>query len=193
MKKHYFFLLLLCILFASLPAKAGDEGLGFWVETAVVTSKAAKSADLLVYYERELKGPIGFYALAGVDTDGYRHGYAGLTYKVTGWLKVGAGIGREFNPSSTQRNYFAELNTDKYYGLYTYEGAGSGPWHKAILVYRATEKYNVGVMDQTFLGRGPRLEYNLTEKSQIVFAILRDRKAEKDDRHKFLAAMNFTF
>lgn len=190
MKKQWSFFLVLCFLFVSAPLAAAetDEGLGFWVELQT----ASDTTGVLASYERGLTGPFGLYVQVYADTTKYRNAHFGPTVKLADWLTVGVGIGRENQPYGVRKNAFFEVNSEKVYAYGTFENGSSGPWHKVILIYKVSEKVGLGVMEETFLGRGPRLEYSITDSLQVVAAFLRDDKAE-EDKNKALLAVNYAF
>lgn len=190
MKKQWSFFLVLCFLFASAPLAAAetDEGHGFWFEAQT----ASGTTGLLASYERAVAGPFGIYVHAYASTDKYRNAYVGPTVKLADWLTVGVGIGRENQPYGVRKNAFFEANVDKVYAYGTFEKGASGPWHKVILMYKVSEKIGLGVMEETFIGRGPRLEYNISDSLQVVAAFLRDEKSE-EKKSNAVFAVNYAF
>jgi hypothetical protein len=173
-KQCSFFWLVLCL--TSLPlAAAEEESMGWWMEASVNSTRSGSSTSFLALYERPIVGAVGFYFLASADSTRYRHYYGGVNYKVTDSLKMGIGIGRENQPFSIQKNIYAELSTDTVYGYATYERGGSGSWHKAHITYKVLPVLGLGIMGQTGLGNGGRLEYSLTDKVQLAVAVLTKR------------------
>lgn len=187
-------LILMLFSLASLPVMAAgtdaDKDLGFFVE-AQTTSRHVTS--VLGWYQHDFTDSLGFYALVDKESDGYREWYVGPKWKPLDWLEVGIGIGRETIPcvgNAIRRNAYFLADTEKFVVLGTFENGGSGPWHKVTVVYKLLDSINAGVMNESLLGTGPRVEYNITKKFQIWGAMLRDRGTGKSTG---LLAVNYSF
>lgn len=193
MKKLCTLILMLFFAAASLPAMAAEEeaGMGFWFETRAASG--GTPAEVVGYYEKSFTDSLGAYAMAYANSSGYREFFVGPKWKPVEWLEVGVGLGREFNPgepSATRRNAFFSVDRETFSVYGTFENGGSGPWHKVTAIYKASETIGVGVMTESLLGSGPRLEYNVTKKVQVWGAMLRDRDTGKNTS---LVAVNFSF
>ena len=199
MKKLFSTLILMLFCLVSLPVMAAEEdaGMGFWFEAR--TASGSKPSEIVGYYERGFTDTFGVYVVAVADSSRYREVYAGPTWNPTKWLQVGIGFGREITrdmPNSPRRNAWVAIETDKVSAFATYENGGSGPWHKAYVLYKVTESVSAGVMNETFLGRGLRVEYTIAKK--IAFAenvtiwgaLLHDRDTKETTS---LLAVNFSF
>jgi len=168
MNKLYSFLILLCVLAST--SVAAEEKIGVWTETRVDRT----GASFIGYYDKDFTDSIGIYALVNVGTDGYRQAYAGPKWKPLSWLEVGAGLGHENIPNSIRRNFFFDANWEKVNVFGTFENGGSGSWHKVTATYKLSEKISAGIMNQTGLGFGSRLEYGVTKTVQVWGAVLHE-------------------
>ena len=179
--------LMLCSLISltSIAAETGRQG--FWFEVQVAKDKPSK---VIGYYERDLTDSFGIYVLTEAESDGYRQAYGGPKWKPLSWLEVGVGIGKENVPNAMRRNAFFSIDKDRFSIFGTFENGGSGPWHKITAVYKIYETVGVGAMDETLLGFGPRVEYNLKRKLTLWGALLHDRDTGKTVS---TLAANFSF
>lgn len=189
MKKLLWSLIVMLCTCVAAPAMAAEsDDLGFWFEAQAVSGKNPSS--ILGYYGKDITDSLGLYVLAFQDSSGYREAYAGPTWKPLSWLQVGAGIGKENKPTSTRHNVFFDARWEKVSVYGTFENGGSGPWHKVTATYKISEKFGAGVMDESFIGRGPRLEYNIKKDVQVWGAFLHDRDTGKNTT---VFAVNFSF
>ena len=190
MNKLYGSLILMLFSLVSLPLLAAetDEIEKPWLmECQNVTGNHPKRC--VGWYERDsLKGHLGFFAsvIKESPTTGsgaYSSYYVGPTLAPIDGLVVGIAIGREVisnELSGTRRAAFFDGTWGKIHAFALRENGASGPWHKNTITYAVTEKFGAGVMDETFLGRGPRLEYNITKSVQLWSALLHDRDTGKN-------------
>lgn len=196
MKKVCSLILVLCSLFVVAPVLAAEEesGLGFWFEGQVISNGISRT---IGQYERNVVGPVGFYLLAEQDSDGYRQAYAGPTWKPFDWLELGIGIGMEHVPdaggesNSTRTNAFFSVNWEKIslYGSFE-NGASSGPWRVLTAIYHISDTVGIGMMEESSLGFGPRVEYAIMKNVTIWGGILYDRNESKTNS---VLAVNFSF
>ena len=93
-------------------------------------------------------------------------------------------------PNSIRRNAYFLINYEKLYIFGTFENGGSGYWHRIDLIYRLTDKFGVGVMDETGFGLGPRLEYTIKKDVMLWGALLHNQNTGKIVS---TLAFNFTF
>jgi len=196
MKKLCTFILsLLC--FTSLPVMAAEENseLGFWFEAGAASGKDHASW-LTGYYDHSFTDSIGVYVIVDTESDRYREFYVGPKLKVNEWLEVGIAVGREVTretPNSLRRNAFVLVETDKVSAYVTYENGGSrgtGPWHKAYALYKVTDSVSAGVMNETLLGRGPRVAYMPAKNIEVWGALLHNSDTKETTT---LLAVNFSF
>ncbi len=89
-----------------------------------------------------------------------------------------------------RRNAFFSIDKDKLSVFGTFENGGSGPWHKVTAIYKINETVGVGMMDETLLGVGPRVEYSLKKNVTLWGALLHDRDTGKTAS---TLAVNFSF
>ncbi|MDP1689782.1 MAG: hypothetical protein Q8L52_01065 [bacterium] len=176
-------LIVLCLVsLVSVPLLAAEtetKDLGFWVEAQGVAHKQNASS-LVGMYSKDLTDSVGLYALALKQSDGYSELYVGPTFKFSDRLTVGTAIGHETvtnGVSGVRRNVFVDANWRKFTAFATFENGASGPWHKGFVTYKVTEKVNAGVMEQSVLGLGPRVEYHFDHKNKIAIwgAVLHSR------------------
>jgi hypothetical protein len=171
------------------PAAAEEEerGLGFWVETRTVKSGPS---EVVVYFDKYLTGSVGFYAQVVKDSAGYASAYVGPKFKIAEGIEVGIGIGRERAPgySSPVRNAWIFIDQEQYSLYATVEKGDAGKWHKAIALYKLSDAVNVGVMNESFLGTGPRVEYKVAKDFQVWGAVLRSYRKTTP-----VLAANFSF
>jgi len=199
MKKVWSLILvvMLCLL-APLPLLAVEKSeepkeLGFWFEGRAVSNG---SSSIVGWYELRLIGKLGFYVLGEVENSGYRQMYAGPTLQLLPWLQIGAGVGAEHVPdeltasNTTRTNVFVAVDTEKFYSFITFENGGSGSWHRVHALYRVTGNVAIGAMDETDLGFGPRVEYNIKKNVTAWVALLHDRNEQKSH---MVFAINFSF
>lgn len=190
MSKLCSLILMLCA-FASLPVMAAEteeKELGFWFEAQTASRGPSK---LVGWFEHDLTGSIGFFASVIQESDRYHEFYAGPTWKPAKWLMVGFGIGRESVPdesSSSRRAAFFDATWDKMNVFGIIESSGGGRWHKVTATYALNERLGAGVMHETDIGLGPRIEYNIKKNIQLWGALLREHGVTTS-----LLAVNFSF
>lgn len=101
---------------------------------------------------------IGLFSYTRVF-EGYAQEYGGPTFNLKPWFQGGLGAGAEFHDSDA----FLRLNI---WGSTTYGPAtlliwtehGQAFWGRLEAKYQVKDFFNVGLMSQTSLGTGPRLE-----------------------------------
>jgi len=193
MKKLYssLILALFCLVSFSAIAAEMDTGIGVWLEARAASGK--KPSEIVGYYDHNFSDSLGVYVVATTGSDGYREFYVGPAWKPLPWLQVGIGAGREIMPgmhNSARRNAFVSIDREKFSVYATRENGGSDPWHKVIALYKVTEVVSAGAMYETFLGVGPRVEYNISKNVTVWGALLRDRDTKETTS---LLAVNFSF
>ncbi len=175
-------LVLMLLVVVALPCKAAEtdeKELGIWVEASIGTKTPS---GLVVYYDRMVTNTVGFYALTVKESDGYRSFYAGPKFKLGEGIEAGIGIGREASPKHVVRNMWVSVDTDNFL-LYATVERSSTTWHKATAMYKMSG-WNLGVMHETGLGFGPRVEYALAKNAQVWLAVLNGKP---------IMAVNFSF
>ncbi|MFZ3043533.1 MAG: hypothetical protein WA058_00245 [Minisyncoccia bacterium] len=168
-----------------------DTGIGVWIEARAASG--SKPSEIVGYYDHSFTDAIGIYATVVVASDRYGEFYVGPKVELTKWLQVGVGFGREIMPgmaNSARRNVWVAIDTDKAWLYAAREDGGSGPWHKVIGLYKATDTISVGGMYETLLGIGPRVEYAVAKNVVVWGALLRDRDTRETTT---LLAVNFSF
>lgn len=202
--KNRIWSLIVLVLFVSAPAFAAgadeeEKELGLWVEAQGVSG--GRPARAIAWFERDVTEKFGFFAFIWKESDGYREIIAGPTWKPFDGAQVGCGIGRETmreEGSGTRRSCFAEVTLGKV-NLYAAveRGGFSGPWKKLTATYALSERLGLGIMHETGLGTGPRLEWNVRKDVQMWVAILKGHALNADDilvpKWTTLAAVNKSF
>ncbi len=185
MKSSFWFLVVVvCLLLGPVPAMAAEEveeerGLGFWFEARTFGDGETPSR-FTGWYERELAGSVGFYALIERESDGYHEWYVGPTVRPFPWLQIGLGFGRETVPgeiNGERRNAFFEIDWEQINVSGTFENGESGRWHRVTTTYTLNDYVGVGVIEETDFDVGPRIELNLGS-FQIWGAVFRTLEGE---------------
>ena len=186
-------LILMLLVLVSLPAMAAEtseEELGFWFEAQAISKNPSR---LLGQYQRDLVGSFGLFVFVEQDSDGYEQYYLGPKWRPAEWLELGIGIGRETVPdefTATRRAFFFSANWEKVGVSGSFENGGSGAWHKVTATYAFNKRFGAGLMDETNLGLGPRLEYNIKKNVQVWGALLRNQDTKENTS---VFAINFSF
>ena len=203
MNKLYRSLILMLLVFVSLPLLAAEteeeKELGLWVEAQGVSG--GRPARAIIWYEKDITDSFGFFAFAWKESDGYHEFVAGPTWKPFDGAQIGCGIGRETTReegSGSRRSCFAEVALGKVNFYAAVERGGfSGPWKKLTATYVLFERFGIGLMHETGLGNGPRLEWNVRKDIQVWAALLRGNALNAEDvlekKSTALIAVNFSF
>lgn len=146
-----------------------------WAEIQQVNTKENSVTRLAGGLAGSITDTIGYYTFGLVQSDGYYQVYGGPTWKPFSFLEVGVGIGMEDAKPSLRKNAYFQFTGEKVSAFGTFENGGSGPYHKVVLNYRVAEQWGVGLADEKFLGRGPRVEYMVQKDVTLWWMILRDR------------------
>jgi hypothetical protein len=112
--------------------------------------------NLDVYVASKIKGDLGWSAF-GTMNDSYATMYAGPTWAPKSWIALGANIGVE-----TGGHRFAEtlwLGKGRVSALFIEEQGHTGRWYKYTANVAVAKGLTVGLHDQAFIGRGPRMAY----------------------------------
>lgn len=148
----------------------------FWLEGQMVHNGNGKNGSQINSGVSGNPGDdsFGYYVFAQALSNGYRQIYGGPTWKPLSWFEVGVAFGRENVSDSARRNAYFSVRKGDFSAYGTFENGGSGPWHKVVLSYSVNDLIGIGVMDQAFLGRGPRVEYKIKEGVSLWGAVLYD-------------------
>ena len=184
-------ILMLCMFALPVMAAETDEKkeLGFWFEAQRVSKNPSR---LLGQFRQDVSNSLGFFVFVGQNSYGYEQYYLGPKWKPTEWLELGIGIGRETVPdkfTATRRAFFFRANWEKVGVSGRFRNGGSGAWHKVTATY-AFKRFGAGLMDETNLGLGPRLEYNVKKNVQVWGALLRNQDTKENTS---VFAINFSF
>ena len=179
-------LLLAMVLFAlAFPplSTAAETKTPWWFEVQEASGK--NPAKAILWYEKDFTNRLGLYALlAKESTNGYTEAYVGPKFKLSDRLTMGIGLGRETMTglNAVRRNIYYDANWGKFSSFGTFENGGSGAWHKITATYALNERFGTGVMHETSLGLGPRLEYNFKKENvQLWGAVLHDKDTGRNN------------
>jgi len=192
----------LAIIFSpGARAAETEEAKPWWIEVQAVSRK--QPARAIIWYERELTSTFGFFAFMWKESDRYRELLIGPTWKPLEDVQLGCGVGREYLPDEGGRGprstCFVEASRRKFSLAALFEnGRASGSWNKTTVTYTLSERFGMGLMHETDLGNGPRLEWNVRKDVQIWAALLRGNILNTDDivvekKLTALLAVNFSF
>ncbi len=107
------------------------------------------------------KKQVGVFAWFLVNKH-WAEGYTGLNYKPFAYCQISLGAGLEQAERSLRLGSSVWLGNEKIYALIITEKGGSGFWHRAIMNYHL-KGVVIGLMSQTKLGLGPRLEFKIPQ------------------------------
>ena len=181
---------LLSTLFLS-SVTAPAEGLNFWIEGQTYRLQKERGySEVLAWVNGKISGPAGYFVLAEAASNGYRQIYGGPSLKPTSWLELGVGIGQENVGNRNRRAAYFSADGERLSLSGYFENGASGSFHKVFLTYKATEFIKVGLMDQTSIGFGPKVTYNITKNTAVWGAVLRDHATHATN---FIFAVNSQF
>ncbi len=98
-----------------------------------------------------MRGPVGWYLWA--------QAYFGPTFQVLPMLQVGLGTGLEVADEPLRFGTFAYFEKGRVFSSFYWEDGGTGPWHQFVASYQPNTHLGFAVMDQRFVGTGPRAQY----------------------------------
>jgi hypothetical protein len=121
--------------------------------------------------------PVGYYARYYTDSSGFEEWYVGPRFILSSssdlWIEIGVGVGRE--SEGVRRNAYYWAENENFYAVGDYGDGASGQWHQNILVYKTNGPWGIGLMEETDLGLGPRLEFKVSNSITLSTARLRER------------------
>ena len=158
---------LLCFLAVLFPGPASSAETSFWAEPQIVYNKENSLSRIDAGLSGSITESIGYYAFGNVLSNGYRQIYGGPNWKPFSFLEVGVGVGLESIQPAFRRNAYFQITGEKASLFGTFEQGGSGPYHKIVLNYQATEQLGVGLEEEAFFGRGPRFTYAINKKATL--------------------------
>jgi hypothetical protein len=133
----------------------------------------------LITVDKSLTKTLRVTASFDKETNGYLEGYVGPTWAPTELLSLGVGFGRESAPNSFRKAAWLDLGSDEGTLLEAlFEDGKSGAWHRVSLVTKISERINLGVMHETDVGLGPRVEITANKHFKLWGSVLRN--ADKD-------------
>jgi hypothetical protein len=156
---------------ATMPAAAQDQEAGSTHFFAEVQASSHKATRLVAYGEKNFASGLGLYVVLDKESDGYAEGYGGVKYEFAEGLVAGVAVGRENRPNSLRRNAFVSYDRGPFSAYASFENGGSGPWHKVTAVYKMNDRIAIGLMNESELGTGPRIEFSLAKDTPIWIAL----------------------
>lgn len=187
-------LLALAVTWLFFPNHVSAAETSFWVEGQVTRSGSGEDRKNVSQVNGGLSGSLndtfGYYGFAQTLSNGYRQIYVGPNLKPFPWLELGVGVGKENAPASNRRNAYFLADNGKCSLFGAFENGGSGAFHKVVFNCRVSDSLGVGLMDQEFLGFGPRMEYSLNKNLLLWGGVLRDNKT-KTTNATFALTYNF--
>lgn len=158
-----------------LPLCTSASETNYWLEPQIALSKEKSISRIDGGLNGSITDTIGYYAYGQAISNGFRQAYGGPNWKPVQWLEVGAGLGGEDSSLVIRRNVYFQATIEKVSIFGTFEQGGSGAYHKVIATYQLPKRIRVGLMEETFLGRGLRVEYSINNNTSIWGARLWDR------------------
>ncbi|MDO8565782.1 MAG: hypothetical protein Q7S04_01170 [Candidatus Moranbacteria bacterium] len=179
---------ILVLALLACPAIAGETS--FWIEPQVVYNKEKSLSRIDAGLSGNIAESIGYFAFGQALSNGYSQLYGGPNWKPLSWLEVGVGVGAESVKPSLRRSAYFLATEGKVSALGIYENGGSGRFRKLVATYQITESLKLGVMSETYLGFGPRVEYAVTKSISLWGAVLRDHESQTTNA-VFATTINF--
>lgn len=110
---------------------------------------------------------IGTYFFASVNPN-WGQAYGGLSYQLTPWMRINAGIGLETDSLPVRFNISSFIAMDKLTLLQIYEYGGSGFWYFITLNYAVKPNLRTGLIFKRYYGFGPNFEWGIGKSSAIL-------------------------
>lgn len=134
-----------------------------FAELQVVSVEGRVTPQLNVWFDGTLNRSEFGWFLWSLNKEDYAEAYAGFSWTPAPWIQVGLGYGAEYNdgPIVGRFGSFVWVGKGKFSLIGFYEDLGSGPWHKVVGTYAVTDRFKLGVLDQTFKGTGPYAEWKV--------------------------------
>lgn len=120
----------------------------------------------------EWSNSFGYYVFGQVVEGGYAQIYVGPRFQVNDF-EFGIAAGVERIPGSgdawtLRRAGYVALGKEEFFALGIFEIGQSGDsWHKVVVTHAINSEWNLGVINQAFLGTGVRAEYAFSESVSI--------------------------
>ncbi|MCK5821275.1 MAG: hypothetical protein KAH17_05300 [Bacteroidales bacterium] len=112
---------------------------------------------------------LGTYFFALLNPN-WGEAYGGLSYQLTPWMSLNAGIGLETHSQIYRLNVGSFIAVNKLTLLQIYEYGGSGFWYSVILNYAVKPKLKTGLILKRYYGFGPNIEWNIG-KSPVMLNV----------------------
>ena len=169
MRKFYSMVLSVVLVFVfSMPAQSQVTGC---LENENSIQNGHLSPGFQFWIQGNFNKKFGYFGWALV-TKNWSEIYPGLSWQPTSWLQVGIGAGIEQNQSKARIGEFIWIGKGKFYFLGFTEHSGSGFWYRAMAMYQASQRLQVGLMSQYRLGIGPKVEMVIHKPFSLWVAVL---------------------
>lgn len=157
MKKFSFLVTFALIVLVLVASPCTGQVNGFVEgQTRFNDGSATNQINLSLGGNLSAKNHLGWFVWALVS-EGWAESYVGLAYSPADWIAFQAGYGIETADDSGRFGGNVWIGKGANSVFFAYEDGGSGPWHKLVLNH-SFGKFGIGVLDQSFLGTGPRVE-----------------------------------
>ena len=131
--------------------------------TVEVEAGLANGGETIRFYQATPPNKDGFGTFGfAVISKFYSQAYAGATYSPNQhiWLELGYGL--ESVPGNSGRiGGTAILSSGQFSLVHCQESGGSGNFNKTVVNYQVTPKVTLGVVDDRFMGTGPKIDYKI--------------------------------
>ena len=132
----------------------------------IYVTPETKGYSMDVFDQKTISGPFGgFVYIAMCDT--WSEVYAGPTFAPAKWIELGLGVGFEVADDPGRLGGYVWLGHGNLSFTYLFEDGGSGPWHKARVDYRLTDRLTVGLLEKRETGKGFSVGYALDKKTKL--------------------------
>ncbi len=155
-----------------------------------IMQKEERSSEVLVWADGNIGGPFGYFIFVNATSDGYHQVGAGPTLQPFSWLELGVGIRKENVENSNLWAAYFSADGEKLVLSGYFESGAAEPYQQINLNYHFSDYLDLGIMDQTGKGFGPRVAYKITENSEVWGAVLRDSAT---DTTNTIFSANFLF
>ena len=163
----------LTILASGLSAQATG-----YVESYHDFNGGSYSPAVNVWIQGPVKDKVGYFVWS-LNSKEYAEAYAGLNYKLTNWMEVGAGVGLETAKSPARVGLYTFISKGRFSSFAGYENGGSGYWDRVTTNYTLYKNdflsIGAGGMHQSFKGYGPRVQIGLGKRITVWTSFLAEK------------------
>lgn len=133
--------------------------------TVEVEANLANGGQAIRIYQASMPNKAGFgtFAFATVSKF-YSEAYTGVTYSPNKHVWVEVGYGLESVPGNSGRiGGDVILSSGQFSIFHCQECGGSGNYNKTVIDYQVTPRVTIGVVDDRFMGTGPKIDYKIED------------------------------